>query len=185
MDMKANVHPMPSSSGDPFPIAYLITITCYGTHLHGDEKGSVDRHHNWFETPSVPPETSRRNQARRLMKFPPYQMDVAQRALILEAIQDICRRRRWTLIAAHVRCRHVHCVVSAAMPPEPVMNAMKACISRKLNESGLEPHRSRRWTRHGSTKYLWTERSVEEATEYVLEGQGEPMETFPKQSRDR
>jgi hypothetical protein len=27
-----------------FPLAYLITIRTYGTWLHGDEKGSVDRH---------------------------------------------------------------------------------------------------------------------------------------------
>ena len=25
---------------------YFITSACYGAHLHGDESGSVDRHHN-------------------------------------------------------------------------------------------------------------------------------------------
>ena len=28
------------------PIAYLITITCYGQKLHGRARASVDRHHN-------------------------------------------------------------------------------------------------------------------------------------------
>ena len=27
-----------------FPLAYLITIRCYGTWLHGDERRAVDRH---------------------------------------------------------------------------------------------------------------------------------------------
>jgi len=27
-----------------FPLAYLITIRTHGTWLHGDERGSVDRH---------------------------------------------------------------------------------------------------------------------------------------------
>jgi len=25
---------------------YFITFSCYGTHLYGDESGSVDRQHN-------------------------------------------------------------------------------------------------------------------------------------------
>jgi hypothetical protein len=28
------------------PLAYLITFRCYGTWLHGDERGSVDRFRN-------------------------------------------------------------------------------------------------------------------------------------------
>ena len=27
-----------------FPLAYLITVRCYGTWLHGDERLTVDRH---------------------------------------------------------------------------------------------------------------------------------------------
>src|ERR1043166_8794893 len=27
-----------------FPLAYLITVRCYGTWLHGDDRLSVDRH---------------------------------------------------------------------------------------------------------------------------------------------
>ncbi len=30
------------------------------------------------------------------------------------------------------------------------------------------------WARHGSTIYLWKERDVEKAVEYVLLGQGDP-----------
>ena len=29
---------------DEFPLAYLITIRCFGTWLHGDERLTVDRH---------------------------------------------------------------------------------------------------------------------------------------------
>jgi len=32
------------------PLAYLITFRWYGTWLHGDERGSIDRFHNKFET---------------------------------------------------------------------------------------------------------------------------------------
>ncbi len=33
------------------PQAYLFTFACYGTHLHGDERGSVDHLHNVPRTP--------------------------------------------------------------------------------------------------------------------------------------
>jgi hypothetical protein len=40
--------PFVSSDG---PLAYLITFPTYGTWLHGDERGSVDRDHNLPGTP--------------------------------------------------------------------------------------------------------------------------------------
>ena len=36
-----------------FPLAYLITFRCYGTWLHGDERGSMDRTHNVFGAPKI------------------------------------------------------------------------------------------------------------------------------------
>ena len=33
-------------------------------------------------------------------------------------------------------------------------------------------------SRHGSTRYLWTEEQVAEKVRYVVLGQGEPMEVF-------
>jgi hypothetical protein len=31
------------------------------------------------------------------------------------------------------------------------------------------------WTRHGSTKYLWTQQSIDAAIKYVRDGQGKMM----------
>ncbi|MGH9840991.1 MAG: hypothetical protein ACREEM_19730 [Blastocatellia bacterium] len=41
-------------SDSRIPLAYLITFRCYGTWLHGDERGSVDRDHNIYRTPFLP-----------------------------------------------------------------------------------------------------------------------------------
>ena len=39
-----------------FPLAYLITIRSYGTWLHGDERGSMDRHeHHRYGFPKIAP----------------------------------------------------------------------------------------------------------------------------------
>jgi hypothetical protein len=34
-------------------MTYLITFSCYGARVHGDERGTVDRHHNWKATPGT------------------------------------------------------------------------------------------------------------------------------------
>ena len=41
------------------PLAYLITFRSYGTWLHGDERGSVDRFHNQYLSPRVAPDPQR------------------------------------------------------------------------------------------------------------------------------
>ena len=58
------------------------------------------------------------------------------------------------------------------------MDDFKEYASRKLNRAGLDPVGRRRWTRHGSTRYLWTESQVEAAIHYVVYEQGEPMALF-------
>ena len=62
------------------------------------------------------------------------------------------------------------------------MNAMKAYSSRALNQHGLDRAGRRRWSRHGSTRYLWTDDDVRAAIEYVVREQGEPMEVFETSS---
>lgn len=79
-------------------------------------------------------------------------------------------------MATRVRTNHIHVVVDADIAPEVVMHAFKAYASRLLNRS--ESPGTKRWTRHGSTRYLWTRESVEAAVRYVVESQGAPMAVF-------
>jgi hypothetical protein len=53
-------------SDDHTPLAYLITFRSYGTWLHGDPRGSVDRFHNVYGTPRLPPNSQREKYERRL-----------------------------------------------------------------------------------------------------------------------
>ena len=160
------------------PLAYHITFTCYGTWLHGDERRSADRSHNVPGAPYLAPNDGRLEAARRRMVQPPYRLDAARRGCVLQAVMAACPRRGWTLHAAHVRTRHVHVVVGAAGPPEPVMNALKSYTSARLNKGGFESRDRRRWTRHGSTRYLWTPGAVAGAIDYVVSEQGPPMAVF-------
>jgi REP element-mobilizing transposase RayT len=161
------------------PLAYLITFTCYGTWLHGDERGSVDDEHNAPETPVLPPDPQRRRREQDQLTEQPYLLDVPRRQITLAALCEIAQRKGWMLHAAHVRSNHVHIVVTASAAPERVLNDVKAAASRRLNKAFPAERERARWTRHGSTRYLWTEEAVAEKVDYVLHGQGEPLERFP------
>ena len=56
---------------DHTPLAFFITFRTYGTWLHGDPRGSVDRQHNRYGTPYLPPNKLRQKYERRLLKQPP------------------------------------------------------------------------------------------------------------------
>jgi REP element-mobilizing transposase RayT len=157
---------------------YFITFACYGAHLHGDESGSVDRHHNLFGGRLLEADPQRAATEGRSMNHPPYELDGDSRAVVLQVLKEVCRHRGWNLLAAHVRSNHVHIVAEAEVPPEKVMNDLKAYASRALNQLSREESGRRRWARHGSTRWLWKDQDVREAIRYVVEEQGEPMAVF-------
>ena len=115
----------------------------------------------------------------RDMTQPPYALDEPRREVVLASIGEVCTARDWLLFAAHVRTNHVHVVVQCNETPEKAMTQMKAWASRRLTEAGLDTAQRKRWTRHGSTRYLWKPEDVEAALDYVLARQGEPMAVFP------
>ena len=96
----------------------------------------------------------------------------------MATIIDQARYRGWTLLAVHVRTTHVHVVLQAELPPERVMNILKSYASRALNQLGFDGTDRKRWTRHGSTRYLWRDDDVIQAIAYVVHKQGEPLEVF-------
>ena len=167
-----------------YPLAYFISFTCYGTWKHGEDKGSVDCEHNQPGTPFLPPNFELREEERSHMQHPPYLMDQSRRAAVRDAIVGVCRFRGWDLHAVYVRSNHVHVVVAAQAAPEKVINDFKAYASRSLNHQQIDEADRKRWSRHGSTRYLWDAEHVNGAIDYVLHRQGEPMAVFPDASTE-
>src|SRR5713101_6149549 len=154
------------------PLAYLITFRCYGTWLHGDERGSVDRrNYHRYGTPEMPANKKLREDERAELKNPAIVLDWAKRELVEKAIREVCEHRSYLLHAVNVRTNHVHSVVTASSKPEHVMDSFKAYATRQLRKSGLLSRDLRPWARHGSTPYLWTEEQVQRAIDYVINGQ--------------
>jgi REP element-mobilizing transposase RayT len=159
-------------------MTYLITFTCYGCHLHGSESGSVDREHRIPGTPTLAVDRHRTAADYVRMNQGAYLLDQPRRETVLNAIREVCAYRTWCLHAAHVRSTHVHVIVEADAEPERIMADLKSYASRHLNRAGVDPPDRNRWTKHGSTKWLWKPESLATAIAYVVSEQGAPMSVF-------
>jgi REP element-mobilizing transposase RayT len=156
------------------PLAYLITFRCYGTWLHGDERGSIDRrNYNRYGTPAMPANRKLIADERAELGSPAGVLNHAQRGVVELAIREVCDHRSYLLHAVNVRTNHVHSVVTAPCKPEHVMDSFKAYATRQLRKSGLLSRDIKPWARHGSIPYLWTEEQVQNAIDYVVDGQGD------------
>jgi REP element-mobilizing transposase RayT len=156
------------------PLAYLITFRCYGTWLHGAERGSVDRrHYHRYGTLDMPPNKRVQADEQSTLQSKPIRLNRAARATVESAIREVCKHRSYCLYAVNVRTNHVHAVVVSGSKPESVMNGFKAYATRSLRKAHLLSDTVKPWSRHGSTRYLWTEEQVAAAIEYVMFGQGD------------
>jgi REP element-mobilizing transposase RayT len=161
------------------PLAYLVTLRCYGTWLHGDIRGSVDRNHNAFGTARLPHEPSRKDFVRTIIKHDPVELDSRRRSSVEKAVVETCVRRNWHLHALNVRTNHAHIVAAiGAKKPEQALIAFKANSTRQMREDGCWNHDHSPWAEKGSKRRLWNERSVANAIDYVLNGQGDDLPEF-------
>ena len=160
------------------PLAYLLTFRTYGTWLHGDYRGSIDRFHNVYGAPYVPPNQQRYRKHLRRLKTSPLLLSGPQRHVIERAVNETCLIRHWSLLAFNVRTNHVHTVVSAKENSVRVLIALKANATRHLKQDGFWLHDFSPWASRGSKRNLWTEQSIARAIEYVLYGQGDELPDF-------
>ena len=156
------------------PLAFLITFRTYGTWLHGDERGAIDRRrYRRYGTPAMPANKKLLDEERAALKHSPVVLNRPQRTATKSAIEEVCTHRGYFLHAINVRTNHIHSVITASCKPEHVLEAFKAYATRKLREANLIKRDIKPWARHGSTVYLWTDEQINRAIAYVLEGQGE------------
>lgn len=159
------------------PLAYHFTFRTYGTWLHGDERWSVDKRHNAFDTPSIPPNPAWLAYRKKQLKRAPVTLDEARRAAVKRAIHECCERRSWRLEALAVRTNHVHIVACVGeTSPENALGTFKANATRMMRENGCWMEKETPWADGGSTPYLWKERDVANAVAYVVDGQGDALD---------
>jgi REP element-mobilizing transposase RayT len=160
-------------------LAYLITFRCYGTWLHGDERGSVGRNgSNVFGQPMIKPSSTLRQMDAEYIEHGAFKLGPAERRIVGCAIREVSDVRGYFLFALNIRTIHVHLVTSNGGKVERMMDSFKAYSTRALRAAKLVGNDVKPWSRHGSTRYLWTERHIEQAVEYVVNGQGGELPSF-------
>src|SRR4029078_2161860 len=122
------------------PIAYFISWTTYGTWLHGDKRGWVERNEPGIQ----PGDLARHDMVYANLAESPVVLDEQQRMVAAEIIRAHCAFRKWHLHAVNPRSNHIHAVVTAPVAPEDVMQQLKAWSTRRLNELNVVRKAARR-----------------------------------------
>src|SRR5437868_14763637 len=68
------------------PVAVFFTLRCYGTWLHGDERGSVDRNNNVYRSARIPPNSHWKKFVQQELLHPPVSVGAAERNSVERAI---------------------------------------------------------------------------------------------------
>src|SRR4051794_27014282 len=107
---------------------WLLTWTCYGNWLSGEEDGFVANvrdtggkpvRHNIPGTPYDADLPGLEAYVREHMSGDPISLDLADANAMISQYQETARIRQWTLQAASVMYNHTHLVVSVAGDPDP------------------------------------------------------------------
>lgn len=161
------------------PLAYFITFRCYGTWLHGDERGSTDKFNNKYGTPFLPPNKKWQDFNSQILKYDPVKLNDQMRKLVNAALRETCEVRGWKIYAINVRTNHAHIVVAIGnSSSKKALIAFKANSTRKMRENSVWQFEYSPWAEKGSRRYLWTDKSIENAVDYVINGQGKPLPDF-------
>ena len=161
------------------PLAFLITFRSYGTWLHGDERGSISRHKNQYKSFRLPQNEKWLDINTQRLKSEIVTLTAEQRNAVEKAVRETCDIRGWHLQAINVRTNHVHTVVSiGAKKPEIALNAFKANATREMRQNACWQNEKTPWADKGSKRYLWNEKSVAAAIDYVINGQGDDLPDF-------
>jgi REP element-mobilizing transposase RayT len=166
------------------PKAFFITFRTFGTWFHGDERGSVDRRSkNKYGTPRIQSSSQLVWAESVQTDRPSFKLQGKERIVVDFAIRNLCVSRNYHLHALNVRTNHVHLVVGNSGNVERTMNAFKAFATKDLRSKGLIANDFKPWSRHGSTRYLWTDEHISAAVDYVVNGQGDDLIEFDRDKR--
>jgi len=154
------------------PTGFLLTWTCYGTWLHGDERTSVRREVKKHRWPVMERDPAMLATMLRKLAQSPYLIDAPARGVVEDTVAEVCNPRKWQLAACNVRTNHVHVVACGSATPEKMLGDLKARCTRNLRDNGLVARDRKVWTDGGSTVYLWNAKDLAGAVDYVTNQQG-------------
>ena len=148
------------------PLAYHITFGTYGTRLHGDPRGTVDRSFNQPGDPIIGRNDDWLNLEASSLKGPPVILDHVMRVTVEHAIDRVCEQGGWLCHSAACQHNHIHVLLSSKDEGKLTRRLMKRWLTQDLNQSvAVPPYRW--WAKGGSVKWVWDQYYFENVYEYV------------------
>jgi REP element-mobilizing transposase RayT len=165
---------------------WLLTWTCYGHWLPGDERGFVGNIrdlagaqivHNIPGTPYDADIKPLEAWVRQHMTGSPVTLEQAEAEALIAQYEETTRIRCWSLEAASVMHNHTHIVVGVPGDPDPqsILETLKSWATRAMKRLRPLPQSGTFWTAKGSKRKLADEAAVRAAVIYVVKKQPNPL----------
>ncbi len=149
------------------PLAYHIKFGTYGSRLHGDARGTVDRSMNKLDDPIIGRDTDWEKIERSLLRFPPVVPTSQQRQFAESITPSICDRGGWQLHTCAVQHDHVHTLLTTTADAKTVRRLLKRWLGQALSERWPLPADATWWAEGGSIKWIWDEQYFENVFPYI------------------
>ena len=155
-----------------FPPAYFITFSTYGSWVHGDARGSVNRKQNKFDTPKIKPNAQYAKKMHERQKHKQFLLNETKRDTVLQSIVEATQYYNWYLYAAHVRSNHVHILLRTEESSKTVAPKIKSFATKLLKKHHADIPDQKFWTRGKCARCIWNPAFILPTKLYVIEGQG-------------
>ncbi len=151
------------------PLAYFITIGTYGTRLHGDPRGTVDRENHTPGDPFLAADPARSSFDAGSMSSAPTRLDSAQQELVESIVPQLADELGWTCHVVSAAPNHVHALISAEPHGHVVRRLLKRRLSQALSDRWPVRPAATWWAEGGSVKWIWNPASLRAACEYIAD----------------
>lgn len=155
-------------------LAYHITWGTYGTRLHGDPRGTVDRQHNQVDSPILAYDQHRWSVEKERLRFPPVRFTRDQMLFIESIVPDICQQGYWAHRASAAGSDHVHIIVSSQHEPQTIPRLLKRWLGQEFSRKYPLPEGATWWSECGSIRWISDESYFRNAVKYVVRQRAGP-----------
>ncbi|MCH8042307.1 MAG: transposase [Planctomycetes bacterium] len=149
------------------PLAYHITFGTYGTRLHGDPKGTVDRTHNRPGDPILGQNDAWMREEQSRMRFAAIFLTDQQRQFVEGVFPELCVECQWQYHVVAVAPDHVHALLTTRFDAKAVRKLLKRRLSQTLSERWPLVDGQVWWASGGSIKWIWNESYLSNVYNYI------------------
>jgi len=136
------------------PLGYFLSWGSYGTRLHGDPRGTVDRNNTQHGDPVLGPDEERWEYERGKMRFSPVVLTRDQRLFAECTVPKVCERGLWKYHTCAAAPDHIHVILPSEHEPKTIRRILKRWLGQAMSERWPLEDGATWWAECGSIKWL-------------------------------